>query len=120
MVVRVKLDTTIGSMVRELIAPVAAVKEKKPFEAVSPVLLPVRPALQCCVLPCSAMTLPCADASWTCHSCLHLAAALRCCHGTACPRGQPDVFVFDTRLSEGFHQHLHHAIIYKTVLIPLT
>lgn len=35
MVVRVKLDTTMGSMVRELIAPVAAPKEKKPFEAVS-------------------------------------------------------------------------------------
>ena len=35
MVVRVKLDTTMGSMVRQLIAPVAAVQEKEPFEAVS-------------------------------------------------------------------------------------
>lgn len=35
MVVRVKLDTTMGSMVRELIAPVSMLKEKLPFEAVS-------------------------------------------------------------------------------------
>ncbi|KAL3131606.1 hypothetical protein ABBQ38_007903 [Trebouxia sp. C0009 RCD-2024] len=33
MVVRVKLDTTMGSMIKELIAPVAAVKEKEPFQA---------------------------------------------------------------------------------------
>ena len=46
MVVRVKLDTTMGSMVRELIAPVAAIKEKQPFEAVSSVPLPVRPAFR--------------------------------------------------------------------------
>jgi len=35
MVVRVKLDTTMGSMVRQLIAPVSAMQEKVSFETVS-------------------------------------------------------------------------------------
>lgn len=83
MVVRVKLDTIMGSMVRKLIAPDAAVKEKQPFEAVSPALLPIKPALQCChlLMPCKTMTLPSADAFWT--RLLGLpsadAAALCCC-----------------------------------------
>ena len=35
MVVRVKLDTTMGSMVRQLIAPVSAMQEKVSFQTVS-------------------------------------------------------------------------------------
>ena len=35
MVVRVKLDTTMGSMVRQLIAPVSAMQKKVSFETVS-------------------------------------------------------------------------------------
>ena len=57
MVVRVKLDTTMGSMVRELIAPAAALKEKEPFEAVRlpsnfalEPLLPKQSAFQGCLL----------------------------------------------------------------------
>ena len=39
MVVRVKLDTTMGSMVRQLIAPVSAMQEKVSFETVSDLYL---------------------------------------------------------------------------------
>ena len=54
MIVRVKLDTTMGSMVRELIAPVAAAKEKEPFEAVSSCMLwPLDAPLSSAVLPSS-------------------------------------------------------------------
>lgn len=66
MVVRVKLDTIMGSMVRELIAPVAAVKEKEPFEAVKALCNgpPMHPFQHCrsassyCSFPVLQITMP--------------------------------------------------------------
>ncbi len=47
MVVRVKLDTTMGSMLRQLIVPVSAMQAKVSFETVS-CLYHLEYALTCC------------------------------------------------------------------------
>ena len=79
MVVRVKLDTTMGSMLRQLIAPVAAMQAKISFETVSG-LDHLEYALACCECQGALFSAMQAKVSFeTVSGLYHLEYALACC-----------------------------------------